>query len=712
MESQPLIEMDRLQSSRHPSNEDIEASAILSSIISANNATDRPVSPLFEHDSEGKADSLPGNASVEDLAREPRRTLSQELYCWIWELAATLLFLVTLAAIVGTLYSHQNKPLPQWPIHISINALLSIYSVLFKAALSFVVAAAIVQTQWSWFALERPLYDVHRYHGSGGILNAINWLKVHTWHQPLAAFGAIIVLAALAVDPFIQQLLQYTDCSVVFDQGIASIPRTLFFNPVLYHQGSGTGLAADASPSRAEEQPIIAGAFSSPGNINFTCSTGNCTWVGEYSTVGYCSSCTDLSSSVRYSSRNVSCGLDSTALCVNDIASLPSGLILGTLENGEPNLLIMAPTGNDPSAINFEIIVGATQDVNHGQDPATGNLIPGCQNSIMNKMWTCTGSGAASCQLLPCVRTYSANITNWNLTEVLVSTNNLTTGWGRSAGLVQTGSGNAAHLMGLVDKSCIDDDEKQSLAALNVPLDPSVRWIPYMPSFDATPDIESNVNITDTFPPDSPFPESLLVHQCLYMMSYDFAYNLGKYFLVDFFNGTVSGELNEEGLLGPVDGPQLGQQFFNFGNNNFSSISQIFDQIAVSMTNHIRVNGQQNFINPANGSVKHYATCVHVNWVWISLPAALAGLSILLLGLVMVSTAREQTPLWKSSPLAFFYHSPHGKEWFRDAGPLPKGVSINSTAAMEQMAKNTNIKLDRSEASIRLIRVGQSSDVE
>lgn len=65
---------------------------------------------------------------------------SELLQKWWRELLCCILVLATLLAITATLYPFSGKPLPQWPYGLSINTLLSIYVLMMKAAMLFLVA--------------------------------------------------------------------------------------------------------------------------------------------------------------------------------------------------------------------------------------------------------------------------------------------------------------------------------------------------------------------------------------------------------------------------------------------------------------------------------------------------------------------------------------------------------------------------------------------
>lgn len=59
---------------------------------------------------------------------------------WWLGIGACFLFISAMIAIVVTLLPHQGKPSPQWPYHISVNSLISIYVVILKATVLLVTA--------------------------------------------------------------------------------------------------------------------------------------------------------------------------------------------------------------------------------------------------------------------------------------------------------------------------------------------------------------------------------------------------------------------------------------------------------------------------------------------------------------------------------------------------------------------------------------------
>lgn len=59
---------------------------------------------------------------------------------WAMEILSCVIASLCLAAIFGILFTHQGLPLPQWPLNITINALISVFTAIFKMALMVPIA--------------------------------------------------------------------------------------------------------------------------------------------------------------------------------------------------------------------------------------------------------------------------------------------------------------------------------------------------------------------------------------------------------------------------------------------------------------------------------------------------------------------------------------------------------------------------------------------
>lgn len=86
-------------------------------------------------------------------------------------------------------------------------------------------------------------------------------------------------------------------------------------------------------------------------------------------------------------------------------------------------------------------------------------------------------------------------------------------------------------------------------------------------------------------------------------------------------------------------------------------------------------------------------------WAWITLPAVLTALTLLVLAATVVATARDQLPVWKSSPLTLLFHGPGGRYWvdeglvaIENANKL-NGEDMGTKRGMEKFSARVSVKL-------------------
>lgn len=91
--------------------------------------------------------------------RSRRHRLASFIYRrWIAESLACLVALAALIATLVTLVTHDGLPLPDWPLGISINSLISVYAVIIKGTLMFAVAEC-MSLDAGWRADDRTPSD-------------------------------------------------------------------------------------------------------------------------------------------------------------------------------------------------------------------------------------------------------------------------------------------------------------------------------------------------------------------------------------------------------------------------------------------------------------------------------------------------------------------------------------------------------------------------
>ena len=59
---------------------------------------------------------------------------------WTTETCSYITSVLALAGLVATLLAHQNRPLPQWPQLVTINSIISLFSLLMRACVGVVLA--------------------------------------------------------------------------------------------------------------------------------------------------------------------------------------------------------------------------------------------------------------------------------------------------------------------------------------------------------------------------------------------------------------------------------------------------------------------------------------------------------------------------------------------------------------------------------------------
>ena len=597
---------------------------------------------------------------TENQSIQPREDDSRQAHVfknWWMEIGACVLSLVALIAIVGTLQPHQGKPLPQWPYQVSVNTLISVYVVVLKVAILLVTAEGLGQLKWRGFQRDRPLDDLVKYdQATRGPLGALSLL----WHlrlrHPLSSAGALIAVVVLAVDPFTQQIIHYYDCSVPMVGLQATVSRT---NAHFQRNVNGSNSTNDEIEP-GMRAAINVGITSANGFVSPVCLTGNCTFLREYGTVAYCSSCTEVTEDLTIQSRTVESNftdvlgpimINGTKLIQNltgpgflantnilMTTSLPSGLSPSSYSGTDFNFTTMGvntqmhESGN---SYRVEIIVGRQIQL---FDPATGQPPQGCNTSATNDTWYCKGYGAASCSLAPCVRTYTSTIEAGQLYETRISTCNHTiSSWGYEVPPSPEPPGPPLwpRYSSMVDTTCLSDYERLSLVNAGYHLDSNSRWLAYNLTFDPKNSDSLCQNISNNISSrcqrvsdNASFPQSMLVNECLYIIDNFFVGDLWAEYLDEFFQGTVEGEA----LIDSIDvikGPQNLQTIYNYGSVSFDRVNETFQNISDSMTKFIRQNSFYNLSNPAEGVVLHDQTCLSVRWPWLAFPAVIVLLTVM-----------------------------------------------------------------------------------
>ncbi|KAI2780161.1 hypothetical protein F4815DRAFT_499937 [Daldinia loculata] len=546
-----------------------------------------------------------------------------------------------------------------------------------KAGLTFVAASCIGQAQWGWFSKGRPIYDLVRYDNARqGPWGSLQLLWAQRFCQPLTALGGLLFILSVGVDPFIQQLIGLYDCSTVVADKIATLARTNQFDDQLQVPTFGRDIDA-----------AISQGIGKLGNGLYPdCATGNCSFPSSYGTLGYCSHCEDTSDEITIDTTYIPIENSTVEPYYNETiiikSSLPEGIYSINNQTGPSRLNVTysinisksaphesyGPNGVEvakmslfadsyddverpkrPERMTVKILAGKTSFSDRHVDMSTGRTMKGCENGTSVNKWSCRGYGAATCTVQPCVRINNSTVKAGRFTEHLITQSDDVV-WGEDP--VQHGG------LGIIDTECLTPQDKSTLGGYGYVVDETHRWLPYNVSFDIGSSKSSTMDMTN----------SLLTRKCLYFMDAGFVSSFGPFIIGAHFGGALRGfgvnDVEYGMTLSNFDGSDIIKLMYDYGRIDFNHVQDMFANISESLTTYIRTNGDKNYSEPAVGQVFHYATCIRVQWQWITFPSLLAFLTVLLFIWTVCSKEPRSFPAWKASPLPWLMYGPESSRLF------------------------------------------------
>ncbi|KAL2061034.1 hypothetical protein VTL71DRAFT_9086 [Oculimacula yallundae] len=569
---------------------------------------------------------------------------------WIFETLCCLWAAFMLFAMIITLVIHQEKSIPSWPYSISINSLIAIFTALMKAALMVVVAAAISQLKWDWFGEPHPLVDLEYFDAATRGPWAACILMLAARKHYLASFGALITILALAIDPFSQQIIQYYPC-------IESVPGSVSSLPQANNYTNGGFLS---KPGYAELDSTMAaamymGTIDAPRNpssiIDFDCSTGNCTFPAvqnaTFQSLGICSSVMDIAHHIRPNiTQNITVGYwlpDLSGGMPADNANYAEAKV------GQSDLVTSGPAQSLVTIANSHWkMLQPKKVVENGPgflpefdalftfDTIMLKVNSSCQvtDNDIHLSESCEKSPwAFRASLYPCIKTYRSRIFKSEPQEEVISTLPLRRTNASAIEVTKT------------------DHLTYSFATDRILVNGSWQDCKVSEHYtDSTP-VPISVNKTLQLYPKEPtlwYP-----NECIWVLEYVPALALNQF---------LSWMFDESPLLAVTSntvvtaGSLWLKPLYRNGTADMESVSKYMDGLTNAMTAVIRQRGSGRVF----GTVQSSQTCIHVNWVWISLPSGLVGLTILLLTCTILSCRRSDlwsaTRSWRCSSLALLFH--------------------------------------------------------
>lgn len=258
-----------------------------------------PRSNTLRWSGSNRTNSLPLKGDDEKLSREnsQRSKSSSSRFSktgsWTFEIISLLIAAASVGAIVGVLGHFDHRAIPDWPLDITLSALIALLATLANANLAVPLQSGLSQLKWVRFKAGRaPLTDIEDFDdASRGTWGAIK-LLAKARGGFYGSFGAVLTIIALTLGPFSQQIASYRSHMVQSEVG-AAIPRALNYSGALPGLSSKNGFV----PILPMKAAVYSGLFAESNNpsaaLNVTCSTGNCTFE-PFETLAVCNTCVDM----------------------------------------------------------------------------------------------------------------------------------------------------------------------------------------------------------------------------------------------------------------------------------------------------------------------------------------------------------------------------------------------------------------------------------
>ncbi|KAK3299163.1 uncharacterized protein B0H64DRAFT_316859 [Chaetomium fimeti] len=222
--------------------------------------------------------------------------------------------LACMAAIVAILVTTKDRPLSEWDFYFSIPATLAFLGLIAKSTAAIGVGACISQYKWLYFKRKpRKLTDLDLLEeASRGPLGSLILLARRP--MGLASIGAIVTLLAMAVEVFVQQMVQFNPRDVVFDDGKAVLGLAHTYNGGARPIGVVTTIDSlrASTADRSMQGAVYRGLFNLDSPSVFDCAS-KCQWTGTYVSLGFTSTCADVTDATLRSHTNASATWNGTS---------------------------------------------------------------------------------------------------------------------------------------------------------------------------------------------------------------------------------------------------------------------------------------------------------------------------------------------------------------------------------------------------------------
>lgn len=436
----------------------------------------------------------------------------------------------------------------------------------------------------------------------------------------------MITIAALAVDPFSQQIIQSEPCLQNITGPAAEIPKLQNFTLATDYDAF---VLPQTYPLAGPLQvAIYMGLLSPPPNssaaMTANCRTGNCTFPSDdgatFSTLAMCHSCVDISHIITHDKP----------------------------VNGDPAhwFTAFASTTDSPqfnnSLFSFEALM-VRDPYNHTWNP----------DDFDNPDNYPSYNFAVACGMTPCLKTFGANVTNGVYQERELS----------SVSLV--GPDNAGYTLATNKtlrngtwQSCKPTAQNTTANTLRV----NTTTMSVISRVQGTVEKVVISKVDLDFKPGATlwYPED-----CVWWFRDDAMMQMWQFFFGLFDNKTLGFPFDAEGTE-IASGDLWLVNLYRNGNASMDTVNAFMDGLTWSLTAAMRQTPNSDDTprerRTVYGQTQVMQTCLTVRWVWLSLPASLLGLQLAFLVVIVVisGSAEHWRGDWKDSSLALLYHGLEG----------------------------------------------------
>lgn len=477
------------------------------------------------------------------------------------------------------------------------------------------------------------------------------------------------MIAALAVDPFSQQIIQSEPCLWNVTGTTAQIPKAQNF------QAGITTQSLKPRMTGSMQAAIYMGLLSPPANSSATvtasCETGDCTFPHDggaaFSTLAMCYSCVDISDAISY---NASDDYGARPATIPSGAQIDSkNLMFASMENSQ---------AFPDSAFSFEALMS------RGLDPENN-----------------TDDFAVACGMMPCLKTFGASVTGSVYQEVELSSTDLVP----SSHAGYTLAANQTLRDGAWD-TCAPTPANTTTNTLRVNTT-SMGLLSHI-----APDDGVEYPVSPTIHLDGLGPGASLWYpaDCVWWFGTLPAQATSEFLSGLFGNKTLATPYWSRDASSAEGDLWLANLYRN-GTATMDTVGAYLDGLVWSMTANVRQTaGDGGALGAVAGRVQATESCLRVRWAWLSLPASLLGLEVaFLVAVIMYSRAsKEWHGDWKGSSLALLFHGlePRAVESRRKQEEDAVGASkLGGKNGMFQVAQGMKVQLGNGEGNWHLCEV-------